>query len=199
MANFIHNHLSAADPILKQILQEIDAVEIASTKNLFHDLMSCIIEQQIHYRSNKKTFQKLLDKAGITMLESANFHVLEEKSLCDIKLSMSKYETINSILEYWENEETDWEHLSNEEIKDQLSSIKGIGQWTIDMLLIYTYNRPDVFSFDDYHIKKIMTDLYDLNPKSRLKEQMKEIAAAWSPFQAVAFKTFVAWKKQQKR
>ena len=54
------SHLIAKDEILKDILASIELPEVESTKSVFHDLMSCIIEQQIHYRSSKKIFEKML-------------------------------------------------------------------------------------------------------------------------------------------
>lgn len=54
------------DPILLRLVQELPDPEFNSTKSVFHDLMSCIIEQQIHYRSTKKIFQRMLDNSEIT-------------------------------------------------------------------------------------------------------------------------------------
>ena len=64
----ITTYLSENDEVLKNIIQTIPAPEIISTQNVFHDIMSCIIEQQIHYRSTKKTFQKALQISDIQLL-----------------------------------------------------------------------------------------------------------------------------------
>jgi len=66
------------------------------------------------------------------------------------------------------------------------------------MILIFTLNRPNVFSYDDFHIKQIMTKLYGLNPKSKLKAQMKEISEPWSPYKSTAFQYLLEWKKFNK-
>jgi len=52
--------ISNVDPILSNIINCIDFPKIVSTNNVFHDLISCVCEQQIHYRSTKKIFQKML-------------------------------------------------------------------------------------------------------------------------------------------
>ncbi|KER10997.1 MAG: hypothetical protein HY22_01135 [[Candidatus Thermochlorobacteriaceae] bacterium GBChlB] len=56
--------LSERDPMLKKIIGAIPKPVTQSTYDVFFDLMSCILEQQIHYRSAKKIFQKMLDKAN---------------------------------------------------------------------------------------------------------------------------------------
>jgi len=62
-----NNHLKKVDPILKEVIATIPFPQIVSTKNVFHDLMSCVLEQQIHYRSTKKIFQKMLDKSNLVI------------------------------------------------------------------------------------------------------------------------------------
>ena len=191
-------HLEKVDPILEDIVKMIPTPQIASTKNVFHDLISCILEQQIHYRSTKKVFQKMLDKANITMLTPVNFSEFESKVFENIKLSKKKYETVLNIIQYWEENDVKWLELSDEEVIEQLSQIKGVGKWTMDMVLIYTLNRPNIFSYDDFHIKQIMVQLYNLNPKSKLKAQMKEASEPWYPFKSMAFQYLIEWKKFNK-
>ena len=73
MTNKIKKHLSQSDDILQDIIHKIDLPKIESTQNVFHDLMSCIIEQQIHYRSTKKIFQKTMDVSNFETLERDGF------------------------------------------------------------------------------------------------------------------------------
>ena len=192
------NHLKKVDPVLKEIITTIPFPQIESTKNVFHDLMSCVLEQQIHYRSTKKVFQKMLDKSNLEILHPDNFSEFERNAFGDIKLSMKKYETVLSIVQHWDKNDIRWEKCSDEEIVNELSQIKGIGKWTIDMILIFTLNRPNLFSYDDFHIKQIMTKLYGLNPKSKLKAQMKEISEPWNPYKSTAFLYLLEWKKYNK-
>lgn len=186
------------DPILEKKVHQLSPPEIISTKDVFHDLMSCILEQQIHYRSTKKIFAKALVRAGIEHLDLNNFHLLEKFSLSQIKIATGKYETMNSFLEYWSNNSKDFEKLSNEEVIQELSSIKGIGKWSIDMILLYTLQREDVFPFDDFHIKQIMVSLYGLDEKVKLKAQMLQIAEKWGNQKSLAVLYLLECKKQNK-
>lgn len=188
-------YLKQNDSILKAIITKVPSFRIESTSNVFHDLMSCVLEQQIHYRSTKKIFQKMLDKANLTFVTPENFPVFEEKGFEGVKLSMKKYETVLNVLNFWKEHDIQWEKLSDEQVKTELSKIKGIGPWTVDMILIYTLNRPNIFNYDDFHIKQIMTKLYDVNPKSKLKAQMKTISNQWEPYKSTAFLYLLEWKK----
>lgn len=198
MSKKIKGHLSSTDVILKDIILQIPFPKIKSTQNVFHDLMSCIIEQQIHYRSTKKVFQKRMEAAGMEELTIDTFSSFEEEGFKNLKLSARKFETINSILEFFQNNKIDWKKQSDEEVRKLLGQIKGVGVWTIDMILIYTLERENIFPADDYHIKQMMTQQYDIDTSSRVKAQMKAIAETWSPYKSIATKYLLAWKTFQK-
>ena len=193
------NILSSCDPILKNIIAQIPEPISASTDDVFHDMLSCIIEQQIHYRSTKNIFKKALERAGIERVTIDNFHLLEEHSLPQIKLAMGKYETLLAFLEYWNTNELDFKSLTDKEVIAQLSAIKGIGKWTIDMILLYTLQRPNVFPYDDFHLKEIMVKLYNLDANSKLKAQMIDVSTAWGEHKSLAVRYLLAWKNFNKK
>ena len=187
--------LAKSDPIIANIVAQIPEPIVESTNDVFHDLMSCVLEQQIHYRSTKKIFQKMVQLADIERLTVNNFEVFEEKSFNNAKLSINKYQTVLGIVEFWKREQIDWKTLTDEEVIEKLSSIKGIGKWTIDMVLLYTLQHPNVFPYDDFHLKEIMVKLYGLNPNVKLKAQMIEISKGWGEYKSLATLYFLAYKK----
>jgi DNA-3-methyladenine glycosylase II len=191
--------LAKTDPILENIILQVPKPTINSTKDIFHDLMSCIIEQQIHYRSTKRIFVKALERAGIEHLTLDNFHLVEKHSLPQIKLAMGKYETMMSFIEYWSNNTPDFNELSDEEVIKELSAIKGIGKWTIHMILLYTLKRPNIFPYDDFHLKQVMISLYNLDPNIKLKAQMLEVAENWGNQKSMAVLYLLSWKKLQQK
>ena len=191
--------MHTTDSVLKEIIAQIDVPATVSTKNVFHDLLSCIIEQQIHYRSSKKQFERLLAKAEIRLLTPENFAKFEKEALSTITLSQKKYETILRVLEFWNEQLVDWQTLSDNTVKEKLSEIKGIGPWTVDMILLYTLGRPNVFPVDDYHLKQIMVSLYGLDPNSKLKTQMLEVSEKWKPNRSLAVKYLLEWKSSLKK
>lgn len=195
MAIDIEKILSKNDPILEKIIIQIPKPEIESTKDVFHDLMSCIFEQQIHYRSTKRIFAKALKKSSIEHLTLDNFYLVEEHYLKNSNLATGKYETLVAFIEYWSNNTKDFNTLSDNEVVKELSSIKGIGKWTIDMILLYTLQRKNVFPYDDFHLKQIMVSLYGLNEKVKLRSQMLEIAESWGEHKSLAVLYLLAFKK----
>jgi len=195
----IKKHLATQDQVLKTIISEVDLPDIQNTHNVFHDLMSCLIEQQIHYRSTKKTFQKALQRAEIDLLSPQNFSDFEKAAFEPLKLSIKKYETIMRVLDFFEHNPIDWFSLGEEEVRQQLKQIKGIGPWTVDMILLYTLGLPNIFPADDYHLKQLMPSLYQLDTSAKLKAQMKNVATQWQPYQSIAVRYLWAWKAAQKK
>lgn len=191
--------LATSDSVLANIIATIPTPEILSTNDIFHDLMSCIVEQQIHYRSTKKIFQKMLQKASLDTLSLENFAQFEEKAFENANFSMNKYETIERTIDYFQTNKINWQELSDDEIIEKLSSIKGIGKWTIDMILLYTLQRPNVFPHDDFHLKEIMVRLYGLNPNVKLKNQMLDISNTWYEHKSLAVKYLLFWKTFNKQ
>lgn len=185
------------DPILDKIVKTIPYPEVESTHDVFHDLLSCLIEQQIHYRSTKRIFAKALERAGIDHITLDNFHLIEEHALPAIKLSTGKYEAMSAFVEFWKKNKLDFNELSDQEVMDELSSIKGIGKWTIDMILLYTLKRENVFPVDDFHLKQIMVALYNLDPNTKLKAQMLDVASNWKDKKSLAALYLLSWKKYQ--
>lgn len=190
--------LAKSDPILERIILQVPKPQIETTNDVFHDLMSCVLEQQIHYRSTKKVFQKMLNSANLARLSLDNFQQFEERAFSNVKLAAGKYETIVGILAFWEANKIDWQLLEDEEVISKLSEIKGIGKWTIDMILLYTLQRPNIFPYDDFHLKQIMVSLYTLDPKAKLKAQMIEIAENWGNQKSLAVLYLFAWKQYKK-
>lgn len=191
-------HLAENDPALAGIIAQMPLPDLRSTGDVFHDLMSCLIEQQIHYRSTKRIFQRMLEGADVEILTVENFSALERRGFESLKLSAQKYETMVRTLEFFTENTPDWTSMDDGAVRSTLSQIKGIGPWTVDMILLYTLQRPDVFPADDYHLKQIMTGLYHLDPASRLTAQMKAVAEAWSPHRSTAVRYLLAWKEFQK-
>jgi len=86
--------------------------------------------------------------------------------------------------------------MSDEEIIELLTQIKGVGKWTVEMLLMFTLGREDIFSVDDYGIQVGMKKLYKLDDsnKKTFKEKMLKISKKWSPYRTYACMHLWSWK-----
>lgn len=86
--------------------------------------------------------------------------------------------------------------MSDEEIIELLTQIKGVGRWTVEMLLMFTLGREDLFSVDDYGIQTAMKKLYRLDDtkKKEFKEKLLKISQKWSPYRTFACLHLWHWK-----
>jgi DNA-3-methyladenine glycosylase II len=86
--------------------------------------------------------------------------------------------------------------MTNEEIVELLVQIKGIGKWSVEMLLMFSLGREDVFAVDDLGIQQAMCSLYKIDPadKKAMKEKMQKISAKWSPYRTYACIHLWKWK-----
>ncbi len=86
--------------------------------------------------------------------------------------------------------------MGNDEIIDLLVQIKGIGKWSVEMLLMFTLGREDLFAVDDLGIQQAMTKIYKLDAadKKGMKEKMLKLSAKWSPYRTYACLHLWRWK-----
>jgi DNA-3-methyladenine glycosylase II len=86
--------------------------------------------------------------------------------------------------------------MPDEAVIALLTQIKGVGQWTVEMLLMFTLGREDVFAADDLGIQQAMTKLYNIKAtdKKALKEKMLKISAKWKPYRTYACMHLWRWK-----
>jgi len=190
-------HLSK-DKVLAGILQK-DTHTLSLQKNIPLRLMASIISQQLStkvaaiifdrfvalYPAKKPTVQKVLDTP--------------EETLRGIGISYAKINYIYAVANFClEHKITDKkiQELSNEAIVELLTQIKGVGKWTVEMLLMFSLGREDVFAVDDLGIQQAMTKLYNLDPthKKQLKIDMLERSKAWSPYRTYACLHLWRWK-----
>lgn len=190
-------HLSK-DKVLAAILKK-DTHSLLLQKNIPIKLMGSIISQQLStkvaaiiyerflalFPAKKPTIQKVLDTP--------------EDTLRAIGISYAKINYIYAVASFClEHKITDkkLQKLSNEEIIELLTQIKGVGKWTVEMLLMFSLGREDVFAVDDLGIQQAMTKLYELDPanKKQFKLDMLAIAEAWSPFRTYACLHLWRWK-----
>lgn len=179
-------HILTVTPTIKSHLNNFNW-KTQSTNNVFNDLLSCVIEQQIIYRSTKKIFANALDKSGLKELTLKNFETFEKEGLATLKLSAQKFETINNVVNFFTSNNVNFNALTEKEIRTTLKQIKGVGEWSINMILIYTLGYKNVFDSSDYHIKKAMKMNFNFEKPS----EIKKFAEVWSPYKSIAFRLLV--------
>lgn len=86
--------------------------------------------------------------------------------------------------------------MTNEEIIELLTQIKGVGKWTVEMLLMFGLGREDVFSIDDYGVRSAMIKIYKLEKldKKKLNQKLIKISEKWSPYKTYGCLYCWHWK-----
>ncbi|HEY0041136.1 MAG TPA: DNA-3-methyladenine glycosylase 2 family protein [Flavisolibacter sp.] len=192
------SHLSK-DSKLRKILADQDALELTQRKNIPLRLCASIMSQQLSTKVAKVIFHRFLDLYGGKEPTPQQIAATPFDSLRAIGLSNAKTQYVLNVAQFAIENKLDDKKLrkmSNEEIISLLTQIKGVGQWTVELLLMFTLGREDVFAVDDYGIQSAMKKLYKLDDtnKKEFKEALKQISAKWSPYRTYACLHLWQWK-----
>lgn len=186
------------DKKLKKILTG-DVPLLHFHQNICLRLCASIMSQQLSTKVAEVIFKRFLNLYG--NLEPTPKQILDTppEVLRSIGLSNAKVQYVLNVAQFaTENHLTDTRllQMTNEEITELLTQIKGVGKWTVEMLLMFTLGREDVFAVDDYGLQVAMKKLYNLDDsnKKEFKQQLVKIAQKWSPYRTYACLYLWRWK-----
>lgn len=165
-------------------------------------LIASIVSQQLSTKVAKVIYERFLNLYGKKPPKPQQIIDTANETLRSVGLSNAKVEYVKNVAAFClEQNITDKKlHLlSNEEIIELLTQIKGVGSWTVEMLLMFSLGREDVFAVDDLGIQQAMTKLYtiDVADKKAMKQKMISIAKKWSPYKTYACLHLWAWKDNE--
>ena len=185
-------YLSNKDKVLKSIISLYPNEYLSINDNYFHCLLNSIIGQQISVKaasSIKKKFFSL--KKNINPI---NISTIKKKSLQKVGLSKQKISYINNLSIFFIQNKKFIKNINNYkeiEIKEKLISIKGIGEWTVDMFLIFGLGKLNVFPNKDLGFLKAISIAY----KKKLPHTEKYLELLynkWTPYNTIA--TWYLWR-----
>ena len=193
-------HLQKDKRLAKTIGKDVHTLSLH--KNIPVRIMASIISQQLSTKVAKVIFNRFLDLYNGKEPKPQQVLDTAITILRSIGLSNAKARYIHNVAAFCiEHKITDKKLLvmTNEEILDLLIQIKGIGKWSVEMLLMFTLGREDVFAVDDLGIQQAMSKLYSLNTldKKSLKEKMLILSAKWSPYRTYACLHLWKWKDEK--
>jgi len=168
-------------------------------ENIALYLCLSIISQQLSTRVARVICDRFLDLFTGQEPNCAAILRIEKDTMRSIGLSESKCNYIHNVCDFFMQQKLSDEKLhamSNEEVSKTLIQIKGVGNWTIQMLLMFAMAREDVFAPDDLGIQKAMARLYKLEglTTKELKQRMLDVSAQWKPFRTYACLALWSWK-----
>ena len=195
MNSAIIEHLSR-DVKMAAIMPQIELPIVEVHNDIYLDLLNSIVSQQLSVKAADTIFKRFI--ALFTESYPAPQHVLDidAEILRGCGLSYQKATYIKNIAAYWINNKDamkDWLSMSDDEIIAELTPIKGVGKWTVQMILMFRLNRLDVFPIDDLGIRQGMVKMYNVEETGKdLIKKLHEISESWRPYRSIACR--YVWK-----
>src|SRR6185503_4504097 len=190
-------HLSK-DQKLKKLISEHGIFELKKQKNLYLYLCYSIMSQQLSTKVARVIKQRFLDLYGAEPTPQQIVDTPFEK-LRAIGLSNAKVNYVQNVARFEIEKGMDHKKLakmSNEEVIGYLTEIKGVGRWTVEMLLMFALCREDLFAIDDLGLQQAVIKLYDLKhgKKKIMNAKILKISEQWSPYRTYACLYLWRWK-----
>ncbi|WP_415327655.1 DNA-3-methyladenine glycosylase family protein [Chryseobacterium sp. MMS23-Vi53] len=180
------DHLANNDSDLKLIIENHGYPPMWTRENTFETLVHIILEQQVSLASALATLNKLKEK--LTTITPENILKLNDEEMRECYVSRQKNIYIKGLANAIVNGEIDLENLpklSNDEVRKTLVNLKGIGNWTVDVYLMFTLQRTDIFPIGDLAAVNALKRLKNLHLKTT-KDEILIVSEKWKPFRSVA-------------
>jgi DNA-3-methyladenine glycosylase II len=192
--------LTAADPRLGELIRRAGpfTMRLKSQHSPFEALLESIIYQQIHGKAAFAILNRLLHAFGDIHPQPEHLLAAPEEMLRACGLSANKMKAVRDLaaktLDGTVPTLTRIRRMPDAEIIERLTQVHGIGQWTVEMLLIFRLGRPDIFPVSDYGVRKGFLLTFGKPPKSKpitpavlpKPDVMLRRAKKWQPWRSVA-------------
>lgn len=190
-------HLARVDPVMKAVIKRVGPCNLNPRRDYFVVLCQSIFSQQISTKVAAILFGRFRNQ--FPMRRPTPSRVIEFLSkppelLNACGLSRPKQAYILDLARHFESGKlrtTRFCKMTDEQIIEALTEVKGIGRWTAEMFLMFVLNRPDVYPVDDLGMRKSIERLYGLKAMPTVK-QLHELAKPWRPHRSLA--TWYLWR-----
>ena len=191
-------HLSK-DKKLKKLVETAEPCILKKRKNICTYLCASIMSQQLSTKVATVIHNRFLALYGGK--DPSPHQILDTpfETLRGIGLSNAKVSYVKNVAQFEIDFGMDHKKLhqmNNEEVIAYLTPIKGVGRWTVEMLLMFALGREDVFAVDDLGIQNAMIKLYKLDnsDKKKFREELLRLSNKWSPYRTYACVHLWQWK-----
>ena len=184
-------HLAAVDPALGRCIARIGSLarRQAEPREPYTALLSAVAHQQLHGNAARAMLGRLMLLAGGAMPEPAALLAMSDQALRDCGFSANKALALRDIAANAASgvipSRAAARRLTDAALIERLVSIRGVGRWTVEMLLIFTLGRPDIFPVDDFGVREgyRIVHALDVQPKPKPLAVLAEI---YAPFRSTA-------------
>lgn len=187
-------HLKKSDPILSSVIKRVGPFRMEFREPEFETLVRSIVYQQLSGKVAAVIFGRLLDLVPKKKLTPKAILKLKPQQMRRAGLSNRKTAYIRDLAAKTAAGLVDFgviPSLSDDEVIETLTQIKGVGVWTAHMFLIFALRRPNILPTGDLGIRMAIKKIYNLDELPR-HEHMEEISGPWHPYRSVA--TWYLWR-----
>lgn len=194
----------AKDPLLAPLLAKITVEERPDFGgDVYFGLIRSIAYQQLSGKAAGTIFSRFLGLFPDEYPDPERLLALSETDLRAAGLSRSKASYMQNLAAYFLEEKlfsADWDSMDDETIIKKLTTVKGIGKWTVEMVLMFLLHREDVLPLDDLVVRNRMVELLGLEDiKGRAQTKaLTEAAEKWRPYRSWASRLMYAWEHQRR-
>ena len=179
------------DIILRQLLENQEEKTLKYEENIFLYLCYSILSQQLSVKVAAVIRQRFLALYPVAEPTPEMVSATPVESFRAIGFSMAKANYVHNVAAFAQNNSLNinsLHNMSDEDIINYLTQIKGVGRWTVEMLLMFALQRENVFAVDDLGIQTAMCKLYGISSdnKKRMKAEMLHTAMQWEPYRSYA-------------
>ena len=205
-------HLKKSDPLMRAIIERVGPYRMEYSDPTFHSLAEAIVYQQLNGKAAATIFKRFTALTGDPVTPEGILKLSEEE-LRAVGLSKQKSSYLLDMAERAQRGELDFSKLidmTDDEVIEHLTQVKGVGVWTAHMFLMFTLQRANVLPTGDFGIRMAMHKHYldragkrkngfgnaktkktiAKKPKMKIKlptpEQMEKIAKRWEPYRSIA-------------
>ena len=183
------NHLKKSDPVLAAIIEQVGACRMEFGRPEFHSLAESIVYQQLNGNAAATIFKRFTALAGEPVVPEGILK-LTDGQLRSVGLSKQKSSYLKDMAGRAVRGELDFTRLpamTDDEVIQHLTQVKGVGDWTAQMFLMFTLRRPNVLPTGDYGIQVAIKKHYKKR-KMPKPEVMTKIAKSWEPYRSAAWR-----------
>lgn len=182
-------HLMKHDK-LRVVIEQVQMPDFIPSRRVYYNLLESIVSQQLSVKVADVIFNRFLALFPDSYPHPEQVLSIAFEQLRGVGLSNQKANYLRNVAQFsLENdlEGHDWDSMSEAKIIQFLTQIKGVGKWTVEMLLMFTLGRLDVLPVDDLGIQQGMQKLFSIEETGKnLKIRMVELAEPWRPYRTIA-------------
>ena len=180
------------DPVMAGIISRGQPLKSSKSEDLYFKLLSSIVSQQLSTKVAAVIFKRFISLFPDDYPHPQLVLEAQDEVLRSVGLSYQKMGYIQNVAAFaaaGSMNHATIDAMENEDLIRHLTQIKGVGRWTVEMLLMFALERPDVFPVDDLGIQNAMRKHYGLEETGKaLKLRMQEKAENWRPYRTIASK-----------